>query len=169
MASTAFTPAKIIGLTGAAWLSGTIASISLVSVPAITKSLKEDGLHSSHAVKLWKNNFELGKGLAPPIALATASSLAFCGWTARGVPAMGSKDGRLFFSSAVLTVAIVPFTIIFMGKTNARLLGLAKKEELTASESREGEALLKKWGFLNGVRSLLPLAGAVLAGFLVLA
>jgi len=82
---------------------------------------------------------------------------------------MGFKDGRLFFASAVLTVAIVPFTIIFMGKTNARLLGLAKKEELTASETREGGALLKKWGFLNGVRSLLPLAGAFLAGFLVLA
>ena len=66
-------------------------------------------------------------------------------------------------------MAIVPFTIIFMGSTNAKLLSLAKKEELTASENQDGEALLKKWVSLNGMRSLLPLAGAVLAGVLVLA
>lgn len=195
MASTAFTTAKIIGLTGAAWLSGkldvpltflcqsetpkpraapltlagTIASISLVSVPAIMKSLAEDGLTTSQAIRLWRNNFELGKALAPPIALATASSLAFCGWSARSLGALGWRDGRLFFVSAVLTVAIVPFTIVSMGSTNAKLLSLAKKEGLTASEGREGEVLLEKWCSLNRVRSLLPLAGAVLTGFAVLA
>ncbi|KAF1932181.1 DUF1772-domain-containing protein [Didymella exigua CBS 183.55] len=169
MASAAFTTGKLVGFAGAAWLSGTIASLSLVSVPAVTKSLKEDGLSAAHAVKVWRNNFDFGKGLAPPVALATASSLAFCGWTARNTRATGLKDGRLFFLSAALTIAIVPFTIIFMGSTNAKLLSLAKKEELTASEGQDGEALLNKWASINGVRSLLPLAGAVLTGALILA
>lgn len=66
-------------------------------------------------------------------------------------------------------MAIVPFTIVFMGATNARLLGLAKKGELSVSERSEGEALLRRWGWLNAVRGMLPLAGAVLAGFLVVA
>jgi hypothetical protein len=122
-----------------------------------------------YAVKLWRNTFELGKGLAPPIALATASSLAFCGWTTRDIHGSGIEDGRLFFLSGLLTVSIVPFTIIFMNSTNVKLLGLAKKEELTASESQDGEALLKKWVSLNAVRSLLPLAAAVLTGILVMA
>lgn len=138
-------------------------------MPAVTKSLKEDNLSTTHAVKLWRNTFELGKGLAPPIALATASSLAFCGWTTRNIRTSGLKDGRLFFVASVLSVAIVPYTLIFMKSTNDKLLSLAKKEELTASESQDGEALLKRWVSLNGVRSLLPLAGAVLTGVLVLA
>lgn len=123
---------------------------------------------ASHGIKLWRKNFELGKGLAPPIALATAASLSFCGWRERGIPTTGIRDGRLFFVSAALTVAIVPFTIFFMSSTNTKLLSLAKKDELTSSDSREGEALLKRWTLLNGLRSFLPLAGAVLAGFLVL-
>ena len=55
-----------------------------------------------------------------------------------------------------------------MKSTNDKLLRFAKKEELTASESQEGEALLKRWTFLNGVRSLLPLAGALLTSVVVL-
>lgn len=136
---------------------------------AVTQALDEDGLPPRHAFKLWRRNFELGKGLAPPVAVATASALAFCGWTARNARVAGVRDGRLFFVSALLTVAIVPFTIVFMRETNARLLELVKKEELSASEGRDGEVLLKKWASLNSVRCLLPLAGAVLTGVSVLA
>lgn len=148
--------------------AGTIGSISLVSLPAITKSLREDGLTTPHAVRLWRHNFERGKNIAPPFALATAASLAFCGWSARGASTTWPRAGRLFFVAAGLTVAIVPFTVVFMASTNEALLRLAGKEEWTAAEERDGEALLARWRFLNGVRSVLPLAAAVLAGGLVL-
>ncbi|KAF2627857.1 DUF1772-domain-containing protein [Macroventuria anomochaeta] len=169
MASSAFSAAKIVGLTGAAWLSGTIAAISLISIPAVSRTLKEDNLSAAHAVKLWRNNFEAGFALAPPIALATASSLASCGWAARNLRTSGVKDGRLFWVAAALTVSIVPYTIIFMKSTNDKLLRYAKKEKLTTSESQETEGLLKRWVFLNSVRSLLPLAGALLTSIVVLA
>jgi hypothetical protein len=149
--------------------AGTIASISLISIPAISRALKEDNLSAGHAVKLWRNTFEAGFALAPPIALATASSLGFCAWTARGLLTHGVPSSRLYGISAAVTVGIVPFTIIFMKSTNDKLLRFAKKEELTASESQEGEALLKRWTFLNGVRSLLPLAGALLTSVVILA
>lgn len=139
-------------------------------MPALSRSLREDKLSSTHAVKLWRNNFEAGFALAPPIAVATASSLAFCGWSARslGASGLGGRDARLFFVAAALTVGIVPYTLALMKGTNDRLLGFAKRDELTASESRESEELLKKWTVLNGVRSLLPLGAAVLTGALVL-
>lgn len=56
-------------------------------------------------------------------------------------------------------------------KTNDRLLSFAKKiekEELSDSESTKSEHLLQQWVFLNGVRSLLPLTSAVVAGVIVL-
>jgi len=147
---------------------GTIASISLVSVPAISRSLKEDRLSAAHAVKLWKNNFEAGFALAPPIAVATASSLGFCAWSAPRLLTFGVPNGRLFAAAAVLTVSIVPFTIVFMSSTNDKLLSFAKKEDLTTAENQESEALLKRWRYLNSVRSLLPLAGAFVTGAAVL-
>lgn len=147
---------------------GTIASISLISVQAISRSTKEDRLSAAHAVKLWKNNFEAGIALAPPIAVATASSLGFCAWSAPKLLTFGVPNDRLFAAAALLTVSIVPFTIIFMGSTNDKLLRLAKKEDLTTSETQESEALLKRWAFLNAVRSSLPLAGALVTGVAVL-
>lgn len=194
--TTAFTTAKIVGLTGAAWLSGrfrppkyclqnsrseilganqilgTIASLSLISIPAISRSIKEDNLPAAHAVKLWRNNYEAGFALAPPTALATAASLAFCAWTTRNLPALGLRNGRLFWVAAALTVGIVPYTLILMKSTNDKLHRFAKKaekEELSTYEIGESEQLLKRWGTLNAVRSLLPLTGAILAGVVVLA
>lgn len=55
--------------------------------------------------------------------------------------------------------------------TNNKLLRLAakaEKEDLSTTESTETEVLLKRWVLMNGVRSLLPLAGAVVAGVVIL-
>lgn len=59
-----------------------------------------------------------------------------------------------------------------MKSTNDKLHRFAKKaekEELSTYEIGESEQLLKRWGTLNAVRSLLPLTGAILAGVVVLA
>ncbi|OSS49898.1 hypothetical protein B5807_05813 [Epicoccum nigrum] len=109
---TAFSTAKLIGLTGAAWLSGTIASMSLISVPTLPSAVNSGSLSAHAAVSLWAAQFRAGFALAPPIAILTASSLVFCGWSAGGSTAAttnlrgGKTDARLFYVAAALTVAI---------------------------------------------------------------
>lgn len=79
---------------------------------------------------------------------------------------------RLFAVAAALTVGIVPYTVLLMKATNDKLLRFAKKaekEELSALEGEESVQLLRRWTLLNGVRSLLPLTGAVITGIVVLA
>lgn len=69
-------------------------------------------------------------------------------------------------------MAIIPFTIVFMRDTNNKLLAHAakvKKDELSVTETEEVDSLLEKWTTLNGLRSVLPMVGAVAAGIAVIA
>lgn len=69
-------------------------------------------------------------------------------------------------------MAIIPFTIVFMRDTNNKLLAhaaKAKKDELSVTETEDVDSLLEKWATLNGLRSVLPMAGAVAAGVAVIA
>lgn len=148
--------------------------MSLISIPALPAAVNSGSLSAHTAVSLWAAQFRAGFALAPPIAILTASSLVFCGWSAGGSATSaanlrGGKTGaRLFYVAAALTVAIVPFTVAFMGRTNEKLLGMEAREVLSQSEGREGVEALGRWVALNAVRSLLPLAGAVVAGVAVL-
>jgi hypothetical protein len=147
-------------------------ALSLNTVPAVTKSLKNDGLSAGKAAQIWRNVYNAGKSQNPFVALGSAASLGFCAWTARNLPFVSSfKNPRLFWVAAALTIGIVPYTAATMMTTNNKLLRFAEKaekEELSSSESSEVGVLLERWTVLNGIRSLMPLAGAVIAGVVVL-
>lgn len=82
----------------------------------------------------------------------------------------------LYGLAAVLTMGIAPFTALVMSGTNERLIVLSEgkgagvggkeKEDVQGKEVR---GLLEGWGRLNAVRSLLPLAGALVGAFAALA
>jgi hypothetical protein len=61
--------------------------------------------------------------------------------------------------AGALTIGIVPFTIIAMTATNNALMQVASGA--TALGEDATRSLLLKWKGLNMVRSMLPLAGAV--------
>lgn len=64
----------------------------------------------------------------------------------------------------------MPFTVAFMMATNNKLLKYAekaKKDDLSVTETEDVDGLLKRWTFLNGVRGLFPLVGAVAAGIAI--
>lgn len=78
----------------------------------------------------------------------------------------------MYAVSALLTICIVPYTLLFMVATNKKLVS---KEEETSSlsltemvkeaEVTEGEStkmLVDRWATHNLIRSTFPLAGAVL-------
>jgi uncharacterized membrane protein len=65
-----------------------------------------------------------------------------------------SKEKNYFYSSMIL-LSITPYTLVFMMPTNYALMDPANDR---GSEKTKG--LLKKWGRLHAVRSVLGLAAA---------
>ncbi len=76
-------------------------------------------------------------------SLAVVGSLA-------GIAAWWFDDRAAFLVGGLLLGSVVPFTVIVIFPTNHRLLSAD-----LAPDSDEAESLLRRWGALHGVRSLL--------------
>ncbi|RDW63638.1 hypothetical protein BP6252_11183 [Coleophoma cylindrospora] len=167
--------ARAVGIGGAAWLSGNIAALSLISVPALNASHAQDSVSLSTITHAWKHSYEKGKSQNPPVAAVVASSFAYLAWASHRLRA--GRSMQLYSVAALLTVGIVPYTLLTMSSTNNKLLAKSKKAssdaEITAAfspaEDKEASDLLKRWTFLNGIRSTLPMLGAVAAALAGLA
>ncbi|KLJ05797.1 hypothetical protein EMPG_10770 [Blastomyces silverae] len=164
-----FRVAQVVGLSGAAWLSGNIAAYSLIVAPSLLTSAKESNFPPSTLAKLFRNIYHLGARQNPPIALTTAAAFFYLAWSVRSGTALfrqtAENTASLYCAAGVLTLSIVPFTLIAMMKTNGALLEQAKVVEseptVKVGAREETERLLCRWIGLNGVRSLFPLAGAL--------
>ncbi|KAL4770016.1 hypothetical protein BDW60DRAFT_218354 [Aspergillus nidulans var. acristatus] len=125
---------QAIGVTGAAWLPGNIALFSMNVVPSLLRSPTETNLPMTTLAKQWREIYETGKHQNPPVAAITAASFVL------SRPAPYIRAG-FYASAALLTLGIVPFTLVAMSSTN--------------------NALIADWVVLNRVRSLLPLLGSL--------
>ncbi|KAF5003771.1 hypothetical protein FDECE_9701 [Fusarium decemcellulare] len=146
--------ATATGITGSAWASGAIAALSLVGIPAALSA-------PSTSATVWASIFNHGVAIMPKFAGTTATAYLFAAYDAN----QNGRSWKGLVAGAVLTVAIVPYTIVFMTPTNNLLLGAAQ-DTLVASKE-EVARLIGKWSTLNLIRSLFPLAGTV-AGFMAL-
>ncbi|KAE8351137.1 hypothetical protein BDV28DRAFT_25113 [Aspergillus coremiiformis] len=161
---TAFCVAQVVGLSGAAFLSGKIFSLSTVVVPAIIQATREDQLPVTTAAKIWRNLYTRGKAQAPPIAAVTSAAFLYCAWAVRSSPSLAPWTPRnsssMYCTAAALTLGIVPYTFGFMAGTNDKLMDKAgsKADEKSGVEV---EALLSWWLKLNAGRALLPLVAGL--------
>ncbi|OJI97964.1 hypothetical protein ASPVEDRAFT_24878 [Aspergillus versicolor CBS 583.65] len=163
--------AQAVGLTGAAYLAGNIASFTLASVPALQTAHTRYQAPLTLIVKQWRDMYEAGHAQNPPIAILAASSFAFLAWSVHRDVAVGALAPRnastLYALAAALTVGIVPWTFATMMGTNRLLLeragnaAWAPSGEKGEEEEREVTGALARWRTLNGVRALLPLLGVV--------
>lgn len=144
--------------------TGNIAALSLIAVPALTNARDEKSVPPGTVVKLWNKIYDAGKSQNPPVAATTAAAFLYLAWSVHpGSPTTYNLAG-LYTAAAVLTVSIVPYTILTMRPTNNALIKLAKSRgELTSTEVAQSNDLLGRWVVLNGIRSLLPLLGGVVA------
>ncbi|KAF3399898.1 Noranthrone monooxygenase [Penicillium rolfsii] len=158
-----FRLAQAVGISGAAWLSGNIAALSMNATPSLLRSRREDNVPPATLVKQWRNMYENGKTQNPPVAAAVAASFFYLAWSVRsGAPLFRqtaySRSG-LFSAAAVLTIGIVPYTFLTMSSTNNALL--EKASSAPEISDTETSTLIEKWTQLNMVRGYLPLIGAV--------
>ncbi|KAH6658403.1 hypothetical protein BKA67DRAFT_656596 [Truncatella angustata] len=145
-------------IAASSWLAGSIASISIISVPALISAANDSSTSPVLATRLWRIIYERGKASMPIVAATAAigyGTLAYNRYSTQ-------RPWLPFAFSSFMAVAIVPFTVVTMSSTNSSLIQIS--ESKTAPGTAEGVvALLARWGSLNLTRSLLPFVGALTA------
>jgi hypothetical protein len=144
--------------------AGSILAISYLSVPSFLLA------PSPILARQWQLCFDRGKIINPAIALVSAVTYAWLSYKLYGT--LNHPKAEIYAISAILTLGIVPYTIIGMMPTNKKLLkkceemkGMSVEEKATEVGFARGEStkeLVDRWGMLNLGRGALPLVGAVL-------
>ena len=152
-----------------AFTSGTLASISLITIPAVITSPTPLTLLTT-----FHSALNSGVRVCPP--LAVLSSLAhltnsYYYYHYAGAGGGSSGAAKLSIAAALATLGIVPFTILVMQGVNEKLFSLERAElemEKRAGGGRGREVqretrdLVRRWARLNLVRAVFPALGAVL-------
>lgn len=137
-------------------------------MPALDQSHKEDSIPARTLAVQWQRTYDKGATQNPPIAIGIATVLSYLAWSADSTVRFGLASPRqLYAASVVLTMGIVPWTLMIMAGTNGALHRKAAKATSTkkgtdswsTSDDEEVSSLLSTWILLNGVRSFLPLLG----------
>ncbi|UNI23660.1 hypothetical protein JDV02_009467 [Purpureocillium takamizusanense] len=137
------------GIVGSAWASGVITSLTLISIPS-AKAVPEK------AVAFWADLFARGAALMPKAGATVALAYAYVAYDVR----CAGGQWQLFAAAAASVMGIVPFTLLVMADTNDKLHKLHK--DGTSGSEHHAKELLDRWGTMNFVRGLMPLAGSIL-------
>ena len=93
------------------------------------------------AVTEWRPSYKRGTLMQAPLAVVGSLSAFISWWLDRSLP---------WIIGGVLLLLIIPFTLVVILPTNKRL----ESQELD-SKSEEAGSLLRRWGRLHAVRSIL--------------
>ena len=130
--------------------------LSLTTIPLFL----DTNTQSAHMLTQWVRLYHYGHLLLPSMAIATFLMYAY---TVNAKWASGNKWVTCA-AAGVVTVSMIPFTLIVMAPTNSTLFRLEKeiKVEAAVATLDQVQALVTRWGRMHFVRSLFPLVGAVL-------
>jgi hypothetical protein len=139
---------------------GAMASFSLSAIPSVLKG----GAPSNVMLKQWSIIYNNGRAV-PISALISAISYGIVSYSQRDKE---SRQWRGFALAGALTVAAIPFTMTVLMSTNNELLAAAGSQVKTLSDDRV-RGLITKWTNLNMIRLMLPLSGAIVGLWTLLA
>lgn len=105
------------------------------------------GLDAASALAQWAPSYRRATLMQAPLALVAALA-GFAAWLLGG--------GVIWLVAAIVIGAVVPFTFIGIMPTNKKLL--APTLDPASPNTR---TLLKKWGWLHGVRSALSIGATI--------
>ena len=119
----------------------------------------------------WKKVYDRGVSTSPPLALTSALMFSFVSYKWYGT--LNQPKAELYGLSALLTIGIVPYTLLVMLPTNKKLMNRAEEAEALSAEQQligakdtskdpSTKELLDRWATHNLARGLFPLAGSVL-------
>lgn len=131
-------------------------SISAVAVPVFLDTTPEPAL----LFQQWARTYHYGHQILPTISIATCTLYAYLAMKRRAT----QQSWLAYASAAIVTVIMVPFTWVVMVPTNNLLFSLmaeSKTQPLIWSMEAARE-LVVKWSLMHALRSLTPLAGAII-------
>ena len=135
--------------------SGAMLSLSTMVVPVFL----DTNSSGTNMVQQWSRLYHYGHIYLPALSVMAAGLYEYVGLCQY---ASGSKYWPFYAVAGVTTITMVPFTWVFMSPTNGLLFGLEASIPSTTVDLTSVQGLVVKWGWLHAVRSLFPLAGAVL-------
>lgn len=140
-------------------------SLSAFTIPVILDTNPGDG---THTLRQWVRLYHYGHIYLPALCIATCGLYGFEAMTKR---AQKRYQWVRYALAAVSTLAMVPFTWVFMTSTNNALFRL--EAETASGSGLDSDAfsdslgltvhgLIIRWTWLHMTRSLSPLFGAYL-------
>lgn len=131
------------------------------------------GVSPNHLALQRQDIYDRGSVTFPPIAGIAASSFLYAAWQ---LPKEFTIAKQLYIAAACLNLAVAPFTLTVMKKTNSELhrraelarRGLEEDESIREKRPQgidrySTEDLVRWWGDLNVIRASLPLLAIVSA------
>ena len=142
---------------------GMMYSLSHCAIPTILLARNE-----GQTATQWARTYHLGATSIPFIALASG----ICSFTAATLLRVDAgrftQQSWSFLAAGVLAPMVGPFTLLFIKPTNDALFNKVEKSKKEGGDqevTQETRQLVKQWARLSAIRSLLPLVGALVAGF----
>lgn len=130
-------------------------TLSAITMPVILGSAPD----GAQIARQWRHLYRLGHSSAPPIAIGTFALYTYSALTSRAE----GRPWQLIAAAGVATLSIIPFTLVAMMPTNHALEGLEVKGAAGKQvDLEEARGLAKRWTWLHLVRSMFPLAGALI-------
>ncbi|SLM35291.1 Protein of unknown function DUF1772 [Lasallia pustulata] len=162
--------AQVVGIAGSAFLSGGISFISYGVVPSLLLA------PAPLLARQWRGMYLRGISVAPPFAVVSFAAYSYLAVKLYDAPlSVNHPKGELYALAALMTISVMPYTLLAMKNVNAKLMAKAKdmeslevKEEVTEVGLPKGESakdLVRWWGILNFGRGVLPLVGALLGAW----
>ena len=133
---------EMIAIIAAGIFAGAAVYINVVEQPARLSCGVE------HAITEWRPSYKRATLMQAPLALIGSLSALIAWWLNRG---------SAWLIGGLLFLAVVPFTLVVILPTNKRL----ERRDLDV-RSDEAERLLRRWGGLHSVRSVLSVVAFVI-------
>ncbi|KAG6026292.1 hypothetical protein E4U40_002193 [Claviceps sp. LM458 group G5] len=155
------TGAHVIALASGVFLSGAMFSISAIMIP----TLLDTNTEPAGLTKQWARLYHYGSVMMPSMSVAIAAVYGLA-WMQYGQSP--SEQGMRCLAAGALTMAIAPYTWFAMIPTNNALFAMAASGPDFAGKqdaNDKARGLVMKWVILHSIRSIIPLAGAIV-GFM---
>ncbi|ESZ98978.1 hypothetical protein SBOR_0636 [Sclerotinia borealis F-4128] len=139
------------------FLTGAMVCLTGVVIPVFLNTDAE----SIHLLRHWARLYHYGHIYMPGLCVGT---VGLYGYSALKGRTSKSQQWRTYAFAAAITIAMVPFTWIFMAPTNNILFGWEKMATTKTSgeELSSVQEVVVKWAWLHLARSVFPFIGAVL-------
>ena len=125
-------------------------------VPAYVKNSSDESL-----LNQWQTMGAIGKVVVPPLALIASGANFVNSYLTHTQP-----QHYRFMAAGLLSLAILPYTFITLGPTNAELASREKKDEDSPDyglKSLDIKELINRWSNFSAVRGYLLLASTIVS------